>query len=433
MELFDKKFVRFMWDDELEGKEVFVADNINSLIERVEKGASIYKVRWSRDNGMPFESDDLVRYRFAYYDPNYEAKRAFNEGKEIQFKDDVSGDWCSAYNPRWDLNIEYRIKPKNNCVAYLARLSDDDYYLTACYENRWESVQKGYGAKTKLFVGSEGEVREWYESREKFKDLIKAWEDGKEIQVKAFTGLWYPASNPDWDVDAEYRVKVEDEKWIVYFDRLHDYLTACLEDRWESVQKKYHAKTKLFVGTESEVEEWYKSRQKFAEVIKAWEDGKTIQYYNKYESRWELSATPTWDADNYRVKPEGDKMTPTWSNIEDCKHCVYEPKATTQEPCDKCFGKSMFKSKKEKLRPYINSAEMIADFIARFKVDCPSYCEPSIWVKEKESDSRHLVTSFVPNSDDGSYVVLFDYTCDLDELFDDYIYLDGSPCGMEVK
>jgi len=118
MELFDKKFVRFMWDDELEGKEVFVADNINSLIERVEKGASIYKVRWSRDNGMPFESDDLVRYRFAYYDPNYEAKRAFNEGKEIQFKDDVSGDWCSAYNPRWDLNIEYRIKPEEDEKRY---------------------------------------------------------------------------------------------------------------------------------------------------------------------------------------------------------------------------------------------------------------------------------------------------------------------------
>ena len=71
IELFDKRFVHFMWDDELEGKKCFVADNINSLIERVEKGASIYKVRWSRDNRMPFESDDLVRYRFAYYDENY--------------------------------------------------------------------------------------------------------------------------------------------------------------------------------------------------------------------------------------------------------------------------------------------------------------------------------------------------------------------------
>ena len=93
MELFDKEFVRFMWDDELEGKEVFVADNINSLIERVEKGASIYKVRWSRDNGMPFEGDDLVRYRFAYYDPNYEVKKAFNEGKKVQYQILGGVDW----------------------------------------------------------------------------------------------------------------------------------------------------------------------------------------------------------------------------------------------------------------------------------------------------------------------------------------------------
>ena len=33
MKLFDKKFVRFMWDDELEEKECFVADNIISILK----------------------------------------------------------------------------------------------------------------------------------------------------------------------------------------------------------------------------------------------------------------------------------------------------------------------------------------------------------------------------------------------------------------
>ena len=322
MKLFDKKFVRFMWDDELEGKKVFVADNINSLIERVEKGASIYKVRWSRDNGMPFEGDDLVRYRFAYYDPNYEAKRAFNEGKEIQFKDDVSGDWCSAYNPRWDLNIEYRIKPKNNCVAYLARLSDDDYYLTACYENRWESVQKGYGAKTKLFVGSEGEVREWYESREKFKDLIKAWEDDKTIQV-------------------------------------------------------------------------------YEPLFKKWSDcAGTLEWYTDCE---------------YRVKPE----CPCADGI-DSKACV---------------GCEHSEDGKKKYRPYESPAEMIVDFIDRFKVNCPSYCEPLIWLKGHNTDNRYLVTCFPSefgvNLGNGVRVGLD--LCGFQDLFKCYTYLDGSPVGMEVK
>ena len=38
MELFDKKFVYFMWDDELKGKRVITADSINCLIDRVNKG-----------------------------------------------------------------------------------------------------------------------------------------------------------------------------------------------------------------------------------------------------------------------------------------------------------------------------------------------------------------------------------------------------------
>lgn len=35
MELFNEKFVHFLWSDELEGKEGFFADKIKLLIERV--------------------------------------------------------------------------------------------------------------------------------------------------------------------------------------------------------------------------------------------------------------------------------------------------------------------------------------------------------------------------------------------------------------
>ena len=85
------------------------------------------------------------------------------------------------------------------------------------------------------------------------------------------------------------------------------------------------------------------------------------------------------------------------------------------------------KSKEKKYRPYESSAEMIVDLIDRFKVKCPSYCEPLIWVKVKSNDARFLITGF------GKKVSVDGVSYSLDELFKYYAYLDGSPVGMEVK
>ena len=83
----------------------------------------------------------------------------------------------------------------------------------------------------------------------------------------------------------------------------------------------------------------------------------------------------------------------------------------------------------KKYRPYINSAEMIADFIARFKANCLPYEEPLIWVKGKETGSKFLIfafyETFIKFNDDEPLM--------FKELFTDYTYLDGSPCGMEVS
>ena len=214
--LFDKRFVHFMWDDELEGKQVFVADNINSLIERIEKGTSIYKVHWSRDTGMPFESEDLVRYRFAYYDENYSIKKAFNEGKKVQYRLAGGVDWADidseeALKCRIAEGRTFRIKPEDKWIAYLARPKYRDCYLTACAECMWEAVQKEFDAKTKLFVGTCDEAVKWYESREKFTEIIKAWEDGKTIQVyETLFKKWSDcAGTLEWYTDCEYRVKPE--------------------------------------------------------------------------------------------------------------------------------------------------------------------------------------------------------------------------------
>ena len=59
----------------------------------------------------PFQSnrDD---WKFFYYDPNLECKRAFYlENKKIQRKD-ISGDWVDDLEPKWYSNYGYRIKPE---------------------------------------------------------------------------------------------------------------------------------------------------------------------------------------------------------------------------------------------------------------------------------------------------------------------------------
>lgn len=258
MELFDKKFVRFMWDNELEGKVCFVAANIADLIFAVRndgKGAiKTNALRYSGNDVRPFHAYVLgenCSYPFAYYDPNYEAERSFNEGKEIQFKDDVTGEWCLAHNPRWDLNIEYRVKPEEKWIAYLARPENGDCYLSACTDTYWEAVQKNNNAKTKLFIGSESDAQRWYESRQKFTEIIKAWEDGKQLQFRPKDPhlSWQECGNPSWDVDLEYRVKPEEKTVVVKrcSGCIHEHCSAtkepCVSCKPDSC--KYEAKEEM--------------------------------------------------------------------------------------------------------------------------------------------------------------------------------------------
>lgn len=86
------------------------------------------------------------------------------------------------------------------------------------------------------------------------------------------------------------------------------------------------------------------------------------------------------------------------------------------------------RAKEDEWRPYKDTDEMIADFRERFKVSCSDYELPSIWVEHKISRAKCLITDFCTtvismSSDD----IL------LSKLFDSYMYLDGSPCGVEEE
>lgn len=128
MDLFNKKFVHFMWTDELEGKEGFFADNASDLQDWVNSNEEKWygKCHISDNERYPFNNctDKVVSdYQFFYYDPHLEIKRAFLEGKQIQYKLDGDPRWYDTNDS--DLNdiksrglswfddtYEYRIKPE---------------------------------------------------------------------------------------------------------------------------------------------------------------------------------------------------------------------------------------------------------------------------------------------------------------------------------
>lgn len=111
MELFDKKYVHFMWDDELRGKEGFFADDICELTNCVLSGdLHLAKVCKSLSLAFPFKDTNNNDWLFFYYDPNYFVKKAYAEGKQIQIKNGKT--WYTIIsNPEWFDDAEYRIKP----------------------------------------------------------------------------------------------------------------------------------------------------------------------------------------------------------------------------------------------------------------------------------------------------------------------------------
>lgn len=55
-------------------------------------------------------------------------------------------------------------------------------------------------------------------------EIIKAWAEGAEIEVKTVVGNWKPAGgNPDWHIADEYRIKPPAPKWPESTMRAEDF------------------------------------------------------------------------------------------------------------------------------------------------------------------------------------------------------------------
>ena len=177
MELYDSKYVYFDWDDKLKGKKGLFADNINDLKQAVKDN----KIGWfgeilkssDSDSHFPFETIDKdgwhAHLRFCYYDPYYELRKAYLEGKQIQFKGNIDNWVDIAGIPLFNASPdEYRIKPEWYIIL-------DDYGLSRINSKKDGDV---------LFEGTEEECIEWYQKYKSFENIMLAWKQGKKIQYK---------------------------------------------------------------------------------------------------------------------------------------------------------------------------------------------------------------------------------------------------------
>lgn len=152
MNLFDKKFVHFMWSDELEGKRCIVSDNIDIMIDAINNGTyHTAVINRSRGGGYALHSNENgLDYRIAYYDPNYECKVAYEQGKQIQYKSkDLSEPWIDCTGePYWSDACEYRVKPEKTLYVYTC--SDDTLHINS------HCTMPGF-----MFEGTEEECKQY--------------------------------------------------------------------------------------------------------------------------------------------------------------------------------------------------------------------------------------------------------------------------------
>lgn len=169
MELFDKKYVYFMWDDGLKEKEAFVANYIEDLINAVNTQDSRFNIRIheSHDDDYkgryPFCDTTQEDFTFAYYDPNYELKIAHHNGNAIEFYDEELKKWVEEKEPKWWDNVKYRVK-------------QNDKFCTNRQLAKW--LAQGNGES---MIGLRATTYHVYKENEANKELkytlVRKWED----------------------------------------------------------------------------------------------------------------------------------------------------------------------------------------------------------------------------------------------------------------
>lgn len=122
-----------------------------------------------------------------------------------------------------------------------------------------------------------------------------------------------------------------------------------------------------------------------------------------------------------------DKIAEQTDGFECTKCPALDDCNSGNDDCEIAFKKWALKEVKDESqwRPFKDTDELIAEFCKRFNIKKTNWGLPSIWVKQKGYDNEELVTDLC-----GTTVKLGIILIRLDNFFEDYTFLDGSPCGV---
>ncbi|MBR6401813.1 MAG: hypothetical protein IKS48_00350 [Eubacterium sp.] len=161
---------------------------------------------------------------------------------------------------------------------------------------------------------------------------------------------------------------------------------------WEKVSDNTNF---LYVIDDPDYE--FKIDDDFAELREAYKQGKTIQHMN-LEGDWVDCDVPGFSANHsYRIKPEEKKVQKSLSNPD-----LY--------------------------RPFKDTDELIAYWEKHYgNGNRPEHTMPLIWIKGKDTGNVYLINGY----EEGKCVYISaDWWFDMEELFEQFKFLDGRPCGL---
>lgn len=473
MELYDSKFVHFEWDDELKGKKGFVALSIKALKEQVNNNpASIVSLAPSSNDEYPFAFDvqgtTVSYYNFAYYDPDYAAKKAFMEGQTIEAM-------------RNDNDMLYDWFPVSKDTA--AEGFNFNEFKVRLPEIKWHVVFNDEGTlgiakstnKHIYFTGNEEECVKWIDEHKDLANIMWAWEEGKALQFKNGAGDWKDVEGEPLFNGDEYRIKPT--------TMLYHVIIVCDTFVVESDETST-PKHEYYTGLSKDCDKWIEEHKHLLPIMIEWEQGKTIQFKNnqQVESVWIDTAIPMWEVTTeYRVKPEDiyevgiegeypkfvmhnvtktGHHIPTYvffkGNRDECeewcdKHRKFidtmaawqngskvEVKNYTDNwfPTEQPEWKVEFEYRvkpEDKYVPFDNLQELITKWEG-MNPGCtnrPKCAMPMIWVKSNRNHCTYLITGY--DEEDAKPVFIDDVWISLKDLFSYYRFINDSIIGKKDR
>lgn len=272
MKLYDKKYVYFEWDDKLKGKKGFVATDILHIKKQVNGCTDTTLIYHSSSNTQPF-TQGYYNYNFAYYDPNYEVKKAYNEGKKLQWKyrhEKQWYDWDNDSCPTFFDNTngyELRVKPDNYLVVIKNELKIEFGISESKIKNCIKHVHI-------YFEGTYEECKDWINRRTK-RDLQVAYEwefNGKNV-------FYITKDRNNSGISTEGIVDFDYYDYSLYPNIKNAWYVTFNEQGFVKSNRDNKNEILLFCGSDNECSDFIKKYNEYKDVLKSYARGETIECF----------------------------------------------------------------------------------------------------------------------------------------------------------